>query len=121
MVMMVGSSRGSRRAAMAVVAAATAVRVGSLVNSGTVMMVGLTSSRIAAAAADSTATGTSTSTSAGRVRWHLLIRPRLVVMVLMMLMIVLTCSTAATTIRRGDAHLLGPVGNLVGEGRRRFA
>ena len=118
MVMMVGSSRGSRRAAMAVAVAAAAVRVGSLVDGGTMMVVGvvgLTSSRIAAAAADSTATATGTST--GRVRWHLLIRPRLVVMVLMML----TCSTAATTVRRGDAHLLGPVGDLVGEGRRRFA
>lgn len=121
MVMMVGSSRGSRRAAMAVAVAAAAVRVGSLVDGGTMMVVGvvgLTSSRIAAAAADSTATATGTST--GRVRWHLLIRPRLVVMVLMMLMM-LTCSTAATTVRRGDAHLLGPVGDLVGEGRRRFA
>lgn len=35
-------------------------------------------------------------------------------------MILLMVLTSAATVRR-DAHLLGPVGDLVGEGRRRFA
>ena len=115
---MVGSSRSRRTA----IAAATAVGVGSLVNGGTLMVmvvVGLTRSRIAATDSTGTGTGTGTCTGTRRVRClQLLIRPRLVVMILMLMM--LTCS-AATAVRRGDAHLLRPVGDLVGEGRRRFA
>ena len=116
-VVMVGGSC-SRRAAVTSTAAAAAVGVGSLVDAGTVLVVGLTSP-VAAAAAVAAGTGSRRrdATAVLLIGRHLLFRPRLVVMTLVLLIALLLTST----IRRGDAHLLGPVGHLVGEGRRGFA